>query len=189
MIPFKQRKKKLSYKLGLIFFTDSISHRYDLILNGITLMGFVAVCWSILLDGNIDLSITLAIINTQLYMGLHFWIKFRFFFVEMAYDFFPFSLSWILITVLWPLWIAFGQWMLYNDESGEEIRFRIDFSYISDPAFFITSLYAGIILQCICPRSKSPILPALKSMSSYYLLFYFVLLFFCLPGSTTVNVS
>lgn len=175
-------EKKLSYKLGLIFFTDSISHRYDLILNGITLMGFVAVCWSILLDGNIDLSITMAIINTQLYMGLHF---FSSFFVEMAYDFFSF----LLITVLWPLWIAFGQWMLYNDESGEEIRFRIDFGYIIDPAFFIASLYAGIILQCICPRSKSPILPALKSMSSYYLLFYFVLLFFCLPGSTTVNVS
>lgn len=121
--------------------------------------------------------------------GFAFLDQISIFFVEMAYDFFPSSLSWILITVLWPLWIAFGQWMLYNDESGEEIRFRIDFSYIIDPAFFITSLYAGIILQCICPRSKSPILPALKSMSSYYLLFYFVLLFFCLPGSTTVNVS
>lgn len=94
-----------------------------------------------------------------------------------------------LITVLWPLWIAFGQWMLYNDESGKEIRFRIDFGYIIDPAFFIVSLYVGIILQCVFPRSKSPILPLLKSMSSYYLLFYFVLLFFCLPGSTTVNVS
>lgn len=61
--------KKLSYKLGLIFFTENILHRYELILNGITLMGFVAVCWTTLLGGNIDLSITLAIINTQLYLG------------------------------------------------------------------------------------------------------------------------
>lgn len=64
-------KKKLSYKLGLIFFTENISHRYDLVLNGITLMGFVAVCWTTLLDGNIDLSITLAIINTQIYLGMN----------------------------------------------------------------------------------------------------------------------
>lgn len=61
--------KKLSYKLGLIFFTQNILHRYELISNGITLMKFVAVCWTTILDGTIDLSITLTIINTQLYLG------------------------------------------------------------------------------------------------------------------------
>lgn len=94
----------------------------------------------------------------------------------------------ILITVLWPLWIAFGQWILYYDDSDDEIRVRIDLGYIIEPAFIVVSLYIGIIFQCIVPRTKSAILPTLKSMSSYYLLFYFVLLFFCLPGSTTVNV-
>lgn len=32
-------------------------------------MGFVAVCWTVLLDGNVDLSVTMSIINTQLFMG------------------------------------------------------------------------------------------------------------------------
>lgn len=152
-------------------------------------MGFVAVCWTILLDGNIDLSITMAIINTQLYMGNAIFSEFYFFLQKWLIEFVFFSLS-ILITVLWPLWIAFGQWMLYSDDDSDDgIRFKIDFGYIVEPVFFTASLYLGIILQCLCPRSKSPILPTLKSMSSYYLLFYFVLLFFCLPGSTTVNVS
>lgn len=36
---------------------------------GITLMGFLSVCWTSVLDGNVDLSVMLTLVNTLFYLG------------------------------------------------------------------------------------------------------------------------
>lgn len=61
--------KKLSYKFGFVFFSDSLRYQFELIATGITLLGFVAICWTVVLEGNIDLSIIMTIVNIHLYFG------------------------------------------------------------------------------------------------------------------------
>lgn len=94
----------------------------------------------------------------------------------------------IIIAVFWPLWIAFGQWMLYDNDSDDEFQVSIDHGYLIAPAFIIVSLSFGIIIQYVFPQCKIGILPLLKPISSYYLLFYFVLLLFCLSGSGATKI-
>lgn len=91
---------------------------------------------------------------------------------------------------MFPLWITLGKLILTkNNEPNDEIDIKFGFDYSLGPLFNAVSLFTGIFFQSICPRSKTHVLLTLKTISYYYLLFYFAISLFCLAGSATLNVS
>lgn len=184
---------KLSFSLGLLLFADSFHIQYDLVKVGISPLGYSAVCWSLNLNGNIDLSILLAIVNTMPFFG-----KLWFHVVHCCN-----SLKKIRIhnnnnNVFQNsgvfMWMTFGKFMLaYLFDEINEVDNRL-----SDKTFFvdfatsttitsgvqslciIISFCIGLLLQYKFPRSQEFILPILKPISHIYLLFYYSISFFCM---------
>lgn len=91
--------------------------------------------------------------------------------------------------VIWPIWITIGKWMLMSDDLTDEIDMKFGFDYSVRPLFISVSLFIGIFIQSILPRTKSHATQTLKTLSNYYLLFYFAISLFCMAGSTTLRVS
>lgn len=79
--------------------------------------------------------------------------------------------------------------MLTHNEPNDEIEMKLSFEYTVRPLFIGVSLFIGIFLQSIFPRTRAHVVQTLKTISHYYLLFYFAISLFCLPGSTKLNVS
>lgn len=60
---------KSCYVIGLLFFTNAVDERMNLFGMSINLMGVLPNTWTLIAAGNVDLSITITVINTVLACG------------------------------------------------------------------------------------------------------------------------
>ncbi|XP_055298944.1 uncharacterized protein LOC129566756 [Sitodiplosis mosellana] len=64
------------YSLGLLLFKDKIPLRMGLFLTALKPTGAFSTAWTIILNGNIDLSVTICVVNTVLSYGMTtFWLS------------------------------------------------------------------------------------------------------------------
>lgn len=60
---------QLGYAIGLIAFSDYPTFRYELFEKSLESMGVLSIAWTALLKANIELSITMTIVNAILAYG------------------------------------------------------------------------------------------------------------------------
>lgn len=106
------------YMLGLLLLFNNVIYQLILLEKGINVMGILANTWTLIADGNIELSIIMTVINTLLACGewqilfilicfiLIFFILEKFFFF-FAFFYINFSFEAILVVNTWSNYIDY----------------------------------------------------------------------------------
>lgn len=147
--------------MSLIIFPESASLHYVLFVIGVCLIGGVSDFWTASLEGNLDLSITMSMVNSLLACG-------------------KLSLSLLLIlkrnlkiivnnfymTGVIPIWI-----LTLGHALAHETEYRMNFTYfIWNLCLLITPFCIGTLLQLCCSRISKCSMQILRIFSPIYLL-------------------
>ncbi|XP_055299144.1 uncharacterized protein LOC129566871 [Sitodiplosis mosellana] len=149
------------YVIGLLLFTNDVDERMNLFGVSIDLMGVLPNAWTLIAEGNVDLSITITVVNT------------------------------ILACAMQPFWVlTLGKGIMKSDEVAARFEIDY-FQFIWNIGCVILPLTIGYLIQNYYPRHKKLTGPLLWWLSLIYIafniLFTLVIYFLGLVGDYATN--